>query len=135
MTSRLRLRRDLLDGMVAHCRRVHPVEACGVLPGPRGGDPARLVEMANAAASTVTYRFHTVDQLGLWREMDARGEDPLVIYHSHTASEPVPSRMDVECGREPGAVYVIVSTRFDSVRAWRFGGPVPVEVPIDVHDE
>jgi [CysO sulfur-carrier protein]-S-L-cysteine hydrolase len=35
----------------------------------------------------------------------------VVIYHSHTATEAYPSRTDVSLAQEPGAHYVLVSTR------------------------
>jgi proteasome lid subunit RPN8/RPN11 len=43
--------------------------------------------------------------------MDDRDEEPVVIYHSHTATEAHPSRTDVALAGEPGAHYVLVSTR------------------------
>ena len=38
-------------------------------------------------------------------------EEPVVIYHSHTATEAYPSRTDIGLASEPGAHYVLVSTR------------------------
>jgi proteasome lid subunit RPN8/RPN11 len=35
----------------------------------------------------------------------------VVIYHSHTATEAYPSRTDITLAQEPGAHYVLVSTR------------------------
>jgi proteasome lid subunit RPN8/RPN11 len=43
--------------------------------------------------------------------MDDRDEEPVVIYHSHTATEAYPSRTDIAYASEPGAHYVLVSTR------------------------
>jgi proteasome lid subunit RPN8/RPN11 len=43
--------------------------------------------------------------------MDDRDEVPVVIYHSHTATEAYPSRTDVSYASEPEAHYVLVSTR------------------------
>ncbi len=43
--------------------------------------------------------------------MDARDEEPVVIYHSHTATEAYPSRTDIGLASEPNAHYVLVSTR------------------------
>jgi proteasome lid subunit RPN8/RPN11 len=43
--------------------------------------------------------------------MDARDEEPVIIYHSHTATQAYPSRTDVSYASEPGAHYVLVSTR------------------------
>ena len=43
--------------------------------------------------------------------MDARDEEPVVVYHSHTATEAYPSRTDIGLASEPNAHYVLVSTR------------------------
>ena len=43
--------------------------------------------------------------------MDDRDEEPVVIYHSHTATEAYPSRTDIGLALEPDAHYVLVSTR------------------------
>lgn len=81
----LTINRELVDAMIAHARRDHPDEACGVLAGPVGSDtPQRFIPMVNAARSTTFYEFDSGDLLRLYREMDARGEEPVVIYHSHT---------------------------------------------------
>ncbi|HSK55186.1 MAG TPA: M67 family metallopeptidase [Jiangellales bacterium] len=119
----LELRRDLLDAIVAHARRDHPDEACGIVAGPAGSDrPVRAVEMTNAERSPTFYRFDSQEQLRVWREMDDRDEEPVVIYHSHTATEAYPSRTDVSLAQEPGAHYLLVSTRADDeveIRSYR----------------
>jgi proteasome lid subunit RPN8/RPN11 len=108
----LRLRQDLVDAMVDHARRDHPDEACGILAGPAGSDrPERFVPMRNAERSPTFYRFDSLEQLAVWRELDDRDEVPVVIYHSHTATEPYPSRTDVSLAAEPDAHYVLLSTR------------------------
>lgn len=108
----LSIRRDLVDAIVAHARRDHPDEACGVVAGPADSDrPERFIPMLNAARSPTFYEFDSMDLLRLYRDMEERGEDPVVIYHSHTATEAHPSRTDVSIAAEPGAHYVLVSTR------------------------
>jgi proteasome lid subunit RPN8/RPN11 len=67
--------------------------------------------MANAERSPTFYRFDSGEQLKVWREMDERDEEPVVIYHSHTATEAYPSRTDLSYASEPNAHYVLVSTR------------------------
>src|SRR5579875_2198546 len=67
--------------------------------------------MVNAERSPTFYRFDSLEQLRVWREMDDRDEEPVVIYHSHTATEAYPSRTDIGLANEPGAHYVLVSTR------------------------
>jgi len=67
--------------------------------------------MLNAERSPTFYRFDSLEQLRVWREMDDRGEEPVVIYHSHTATGAYPSRTDISYASEPEAHYVLVSTR------------------------
>ena len=108
----LTIRQDLVDAMVAHARADHPDEACGVIAGPEGSDrPERFIPMVNAARSPTFYEFDSGDLLRLYRDLDARDEVPVVIYHSHTATEAYPSRTDIAYASEPFAHYVLVSTR------------------------
>lgn len=108
----LKIRRSIVDAIWKHARRDHPDEACGVVAGPEGSDqPVRFIPMLNAARSPTFYEFDSMDLLRLYREMDDNGEEPVVIYHSHTATEAYPSRTDVSYASEPQAHYVLVSTR------------------------
>jgi proteasome lid subunit RPN8/RPN11 len=134
----LELPRDLFEAMIAHARRDHPDEACGVLAG-RAGQPARIIPMANAERSPTFYRFDAMEQLRVWREMDAADEEPVVIYHSHTATEAYPSRTDISFAAEPDAHYVLVSTRPElgeaaEVRSFRILAGVVDEEPVRVLD-
>lgn len=132
----LRLRQDLLAAIVAHARAEHPVEACGVLGGTAGGDmPDEHIPMVNAEASTVGYRFDPDEQLNVWLRLHAEGRAPLVIYHSHTATGPHPSKTDVRYALDPDARYVIVSTRHPhdfEVRSWRIVDSMVIDEPIEV---
>ncbi|MDT0445520.1 M67 family metallopeptidase [Streptomyces johnsoniae] len=107
----LTITEELRDKIIAHARADHPDEACGVIAGPAGSDrPERFIPMLNAARSPTFYEFDSGDLLRLYRELDERDEDPVVIYHSHTATEAYPSRTDIEYANEPLAHYVLVST-------------------------
>jgi proteasome lid subunit RPN8/RPN11 len=136
----LTISQDLVDAMVAHARRDHPDEACGVIAGPEGSDhPQRFVPMVNAARSPTFYEFDSTDLLHLYRDMDARGEVPVVVYHSHTATEAYPSRTDVSYASEPEAHYVLVSTRHTGredgpfeLRSYRIVDGVVSEEPVEV---
>jgi proteasome lid subunit RPN8/RPN11 len=108
----LRLDQATYDAIVAHAKRDHPDEACGIVAGPEGSDLAtRHVEMINAAGSPTFYEFDSSELLALYKEMWSNDEEPVVIYHSHTATEAYPSRTDIGLANEPGAHYVLVSTR------------------------
>jgi len=132
----LRLTTAIYDQIVAHARKDHPDEACGIVAGPVGTDrPERFIEMVNAERSPTFYRFDSTEQLKVWRAMDDLDEEPVIIYHSHTATEAYPSRTDISFASEPNAHYVLVSTREpDSVefRSFRILDGVVTEEPIEV---
>jgi proteasome lid subunit RPN8/RPN11 len=107
----LTITRDLYDKIVAHARADHPDEACGVIAGPEESDrPERHIPMLNAARSPTFYEFDSIEQLQVYNEMWDRDEEPVVVYHSHTATEAYPSRTDIDLAKEPKAHYVLVST-------------------------
>jgi [CysO sulfur-carrier protein]-S-L-cysteine hydrolase len=132
----LRIDRATYDAIVAHARKDHPDEACGVVAGPEGSDrPERFIPMLNAARSPTFYEFDSGDLLRLYREMDDRDEEPVIVYHSHTATEAYPSRTDISYASEPGAHYVLVSTRDpDSVefRSYRIVDATVTEEDVSV---
>jgi [CysO sulfur-carrier protein]-S-L-cysteine hydrolase len=130
------IRADLVDAMVTHARRDHPDEACGVLAGPEGSDrPERHIPMVNAERSPTFYRFDSGEQYRVWRALEDADEVPVVIYHSHTATEAYPSRTDVNLAAEPDAHYVLVSTRDpdrDELRSYRIVGGAVTEEPVNI---
>ena len=132
----LTIPRDLRDKIVAHARRDHPDEACGLLAGPAGSDrPERFIAMTNAERSPTFYRFDSAEQFRVWRDMEDRDEEPVVIYHSHTATEAYPSRTDISYASEPGAHYVLVSTRDTDTtefRSYRIVDGTVTEEPVTV---
>ena len=108
----LKIDRATYDAIVAHAKKDHPDEACGIVAGPEGSDtPTRFVPMVNAAGSPTFYEFDSQELLALYKEMDKSDEEPVVIYHSHTATEAYPSRTDIRLASEPNAHSVLVSTR------------------------
>ena len=132
----LTIPKDLYDKIVAHARADHPDEACGVLAGLAGtGRPERFIPMTNAARSPTFYEFDSTEQFRVWKEMDERDEEPVVIYHSHTATEAYPSRTDIALAMEPGAHYVLVSTRDAKItefRSYRIHENEVTEEPVTV---
>ena len=133
------IRRDLVDAVVAHARADHPDEACGVLAGPEGSDrPERHIPMLNAERSPTFYRFDSMEQLKVWRQMEDNGEAPIVIYHSHTATEAYPSRTDIDLASEPDAHYLLVSTRDPdrhALRSYRIVDGVVTEEPVKIVEQ
>ena len=133
------IRADLVEAIVAHARRDHPDEACGVLAGPEGSDrPERHIPMLNAERSPTFYRFDSHEQLKVWRALENAGDAAIVIYHSHTATEAYPSRTDVNLASEPDAHYVLVSTRdpeSHEMRSYRIVDGAVTEEPVDIVEQ
>lgn len=108
----LKISREFADSILEQSRAEYPDEACGVILGPLGsGNATRIKPMINAAHSPTFYEFDPKDLLALYREVDDLDEEIVVIYHSHTDTEAYPSRTDIAYAGEPGAHYVLVSTR------------------------
>ena len=130
---------ELRAKILAHALADHPDEACGVIAGPADtGRPERFIPMLNAERSPTFYRFDSLEQFRVWREMDERDETPVVIYHSHTATEAYPSRTDISYASEPGAHYVLVSTRDPDrpeFRSFRISHGVVTEEEVVVEPE
>ncbi len=126
----------LVDAVVSHARKDHPDEACGVIAGATGGDrPERFIPMVNAARSPTFYEFDSMDLLKLYRDMDSRDEEPVVVYHSHTATEAYPSRTDIAYASEPNAHYLLVSTRApesEEIRSFRIVDGVVTEEEVKI---
>lgn len=134
----LRIGADLVAALWAHAEREHPIEACGVIVGPASDPvPTRHIPMENSAYSPTFYEFESKALLHLYQELDDRDELPVVIYHSHTSTEAYPSRTDIAYAGEPGAHYVLLSTREEiaprsEFRSYRIVDGVVSEEPVEI---
>jgi proteasome lid subunit RPN8/RPN11 len=106
----LTIDRATYDAIIAHARRDHPDEACGMVAGVRGR-PTRVIEMTNIARSPTFYEMDSMEVLRALRSFDDADEELLAIYHSHTATDAYPSRTDISIAGFPEAHYILVSTR------------------------
>ena len=112
--------------ILAHCYFGLPDEACGLLAGAVvGGEAAGLVSevypATNADASSRTYTVDSRDFLRATRDAEARGEEIIGVWHSHTHTDAYPSPTDIRQAVDPMWVYVIVSLRDEvpMLRAFR----------------
>ena len=134
----LEISRTLVDAILEQSRVEYPDECCGVILGPVGSDKAiRHKPMINAAHSPTFYEFDPKDLLALYREVGDNDEEIVVIYHSHTETEAYPSRTDIAYAGEPGAHYVLVSTRKEiattpEFRSYRIIDGVVTEEPVTI---
>jgi proteasome lid subunit RPN8/RPN11 len=98
-----------------HAREEAPNEACGLVLL-REGTAERYVPGRNAAASP--YRFELEVDPEVWFAEDEGYE--LVVFHSHPASPPRPSRTDVErIGLWESRPYLILRLDTGELAGWR----------------
>lgn len=99
---------SIFDEMLAYCKAGLPDEACGILAG-TGFTVSKLYRMANTEPSPVSYFMEPAAQFKAMKDMRNSGLSMLAIFHSHPASEALPSAKDVSLAFYDTAVYVIVS--------------------------
>ena len=117
----LTLDRSYVDEMIAHAREDAPNECCGIIAADDGA-AKKLYRAVNAEASPYRYNVDPKDLLRIYHDLDDRGWDVMVIYHSHTHTEAYPSPTDTRLAAWPDAYYVIVSLEDEAnpvVRAFR----------------
>lgn len=120
----LSLPRSVYEGMLWHALAEQPLECCGLLAGVVREDGVGEVRLRypllNAAASPVEFESEPRSIFSAHRDILRQGWDVLAVYHSHPASEPIPSGKDLERNTWPQAVALIVSltTTTPLVRAW-----------------
>jgi proteasome lid subunit RPN8/RPN11 len=136
----LRLTESQYAVIVGNCYDGLPNEACGLLIGPLadGGEPTGVITEArpcrNTDASAVTYTIDPRDMLGAMRAAEARGDEIVGVWHSHTHTEGYPSPTDVRQAADPAWLYVIVSLRDQSptLRAYRIRAGEIAEVAVEL---
>ncbi|HYG57265.1 MAG TPA: M67 family metallopeptidase [Symbiobacteriaceae bacterium] len=122
---------NLLQKIREHCLDQKPNEACGILTG-RGGRVLHAYATASARPSPVYYEVLPEHQERILREMDARGEELVAIYHSHPTAAAIPSATDIRLAvYYPEALRVIVSlVRGSEMRAYRIKDQK--SIPVDI---
>lgn len=138
-TPTLRLTRTHYQLVVAHCYDCLPEEACGILVGPMvDGEPTgkigAVVAARNADASARTYTVDPRDMLAATRTAEARGEEIVGVWHSHTHTDAYPSPTDVRQAVDPAWLYVIVSLRDGApvLRSYRIVDGRIAETPVEI---
>lgn len=104
----IRVRREILEELLAQARADSSHECCGLLSG-REGIIAGIHPATNALASATEYEISPADLFALMRAMRAAGLELMGIYHSHPAGENRPSARDIDRAYYPHAAYFILS--------------------------
>ena len=104
----LRLPAAHRNAIFEHAKVERPRECCGIIGG-KEGQTTTFHRLTNQAEGNRLYLMDDVELFTVLKELDQRGEDPMVIYHSHPASPAYPSKTDVEMAFYPESYYVICS--------------------------
>ncbi len=129
----LRIRKEVVDAVIAHARREAPLEACGYL-AEKDGIVVVAYPLTNADASEEHYSLKPEEQFAAIRQMRAAGVRLRAIYHSHPCSEARPSEEDIRLAYDPEISYVIVSLAGESetVNSFRINGASVIKEEIEI---
>jgi len=143
----LRLTAAQYDTVIAHCYDGFPDEACGLLAGPLAdgeptGEVTGVYPCENAAHSARVYRVGGRDLMRATFDANARHEEIIAVWHSHTHTDAYPSLTDVEQAMEAQKLerpwlYPIVSLKYGEpvLRAYWLRDGAIEEVPVEVANE
>ena len=134
----MRIASSMVDQIVAQARAEAPNECCGIVSS-RDGRAVERFPARNARASPLAYDIDGADLRRIYDEIDERGLEVGIIYHSHTRSDPVPSQTDINLASPffPDVVYLIVGVKDPEradVRAWHIKEQRVSEAPLEVED-
>jgi proteasome lid subunit RPN8/RPN11 len=121
---------DILDAMVAHCRRDAPLECCGLL----GGNPpvvSSFHPLRNTEASPTRYLADAQQVVEAVVALRARKAEIVAIYHSHPDAAAIPSQVDLDLNYYGSVPRIIVSLQGPepAVRIWRLEPDSYEELP------
>jgi proteasome lid subunit RPN8/RPN11 len=136
----LRLTESQYGTILGNCYDGLPDEACGLLLGPLAADGSSTGVITearpcrNADASARTYTVDPRDMLAAGRAAEARGDEIVGVWHSHTHTEAYPSPTDVRQSVDPAWFYVIVSLRDDApmLRSYRIRNDEITETAVEL---
>ena len=102
------LTRAQRDEMLNHALQETPNECCGLLIG-KGRRVKQVVKIKSDNPSPDAYYMNAEEQVAVFTEMAARGEELLGIYHSHPKGPAWPSGADLQLAFHPEVAYFIIS--------------------------
>jgi len=104
----MRIRKGVIERIVAHAEREAPVEACGFLMG-SNGLVTRDFPITNADGREDHYTFDPEEQFRAYSVAGEEELDIMGVYHSHPKTPPQPSAEDIRLAHDAAMLYVIVS--------------------------
>ena len=118
---------EIREQLAAHAREEAPNEACGLVAF-RDGVAERYLPGENVLESPFRFELRPRDPSDFFLEDEGY---ELAVFHSHPASEPKPSRTDLEnIGLWEGRPYLILRADTGELAGWRIeaGGVEPLSL-------
>jgi proteasome lid subunit RPN8/RPN11 len=139
MDGEIQVRAEILEAMLREARREPEIECCGLLAG-CDGIVTTIFPAQNVLQSATVYEIDPRELFRSFRRMREEGLQHMGQYHSHPASENIPSPRDIEQAYYPDQPYFILSPRPETVNRIRafliLGGSVRelAVIAIDTED-
>ena len=129
----MKIRKDVIDDILAYAEKDAPIEACGYLMG-SGDFIARTLAITNAEAREDHFTFDPKEQFEAYNTAKELGVEIIGAYHSHPATPAQPSAEDIRLAFDPALLYVIASLMGGerTVRAFRIREGTVAEEPLIV---
>ena len=106
--SELKIPQRIFLEMLAQAQAEAPIEACGILAGSEN-HVQEFYKMTNSDQSTDHFMMAPTEQFAVAKQMRAKQQQMLAIYHSHPASPARPSAEDIRLALTPDVLYVVLS--------------------------
>lgn len=119
----MRIKKEIYNSIIAHARKLAPIEACGYLAG-QNGTITKHYELTNIDQSEEHFSFDPAEQFVTVKDARANGLEVCAVYHSHPVTPARPSQEDIRLAFDPEISYVIVSLADGSedVRSFKIRG-------------
>ncbi len=106
-----RFPQSLMGHIVDHALETPEIEVCGLIAA-RMSEVSSVYRIPNVAKDqTISFFMEPQAQIAALKTMRKYGEHLCGIYHSHPASDPLPSKKDLEEAAYPHTLYLIVSLK------------------------
>lgn len=99
-------------GMLEHCRKGLPNEACGLIAGCKDGETKTVLKvypLTNVDASNEHFSMDPKEQLAALKDARQKGFELLGNFHSHPESPSRPSEEDKRLAYDSTSEYLILS--------------------------
>lgn len=104
----MKIKKDIIEQIIAHAKKELPNEACGYLAG-NEGVVTNSYQLTNIDHSPEHFSFDPAEQFQTVKNARGHGIQILANYHSHPLTPARPSIEDIRLAYDPDISYVIIS--------------------------